>query len=174
MEKLYCQRLILRLPIPDDAYDLYEYGKDGQVTKFLTWDSYKGVKDAEEILKIFSVQDEKVPRFAIYHKEDKKVIGIIEGRIRQTNSKDRCAELGYVLNKNYWSKGYMTEACKEFIKYLFEKKNIHRIEAMADVRNIASQKVMEKCLMTYEGTLRELFFRKGQYVSFKIYSILQA
>ena len=55
MEKLYCQRLILRLPIPDDAYDLYEYGKD-----------------AEEILKIFSVQDEKVPRFAIYHKEDKK------------------------------------------------------------------------------------------------------
>lgn len=59
MEKLYCQRLILRLPIPDDAYDLYEYGKDDQVTKFLTWNSYKSFKDAEEILKIFSVQDEK-------------------------------------------------------------------------------------------------------------------
>lgn len=112
--------------------------------------------------------------FAMTLKGLGRELGIIDGRIKQTNSKDRCAELGYVLNKNYWSKGYMTEACKEFIKYLFEKKNIHRIEAMADVRNIASQKVMEKCLMTYEGTLRELFFRKGQYVSFKIYSILQA
>ncbi len=50
----------------------------------------------------------------------------------------------YRLNKEYWGKGYATEVASEVVSLRFEKLGLHRIEAMCDLRNASSIKVLEK------------------------------
>ena len=51
----------------------------------------------------------------------------------------------------HWNKGYMTEACKAFVNYLFYL-GYSKVLIRADVRNIGSNKVIEKCgfVFTYK------------------------
>jgi RimJ/RimL family protein N-acetyltransferase len=76
----------------------------------------------------------------------------------------RILEIGYFLVPNERDKGYCTEAINLMVDYLFLSKNIERIQAMTDTRNVGSQKVLEKTGFRKEGTIRKLFFLKGQQV----------
>ena len=49
----------------------------------------------------------------------------------------------------------MTEAVKAVMEFLFDEVGYHRVEAMHDPNNPNSGKVMKKCGMKYEGTLRQ-------------------
>ena len=70
-------------------------------------------------------------------------------------------------------KGYMTEAGKAVVKFLHNT-GFDRIEAFADVENIASIKVMEKIGMQYEGTLRKYDCRRDDTLyDAKMYSIIK-
>ena len=82
-------------------------------------------------------------------------------------------EIGYFLLPNERGKGYGTEALKTMVDYLFLSKEVVRIQVQTDVRNVVSQKVMEKVGFKREGTLRKDFFMKGQWVDAYIYSILR-
>ena len=79
--------------------------------------------------------------YAIRLKSTNKLIGIDE-------TQESC-EIGYGIGSNYWNNGYVTEAVKAFIKYLFEEKGFSTIYASFFVGNDASKRVMEKSGMTY-------------------------
>lgn len=64
------------------------------------------------------------------------------------------AEIGYLLLTEYWSKGIMTEAAREFCSIGFEKLDIIRISALYYEPNIASARVLEKLGFVHEGCLR--------------------
>jgi ribosomal-protein-alanine N-acetyltransferase len=51
---------------------------------------------------------------------------------------------------------------------------LNRVEAHCEEENIGSWKVMEKCGLKNEGTLREKVFVKERYRSMKMYSILKS
>ena len=54
-------------------------------------------------------------------------------------------ELGYVLHKKYWGKGYAFELAKACVEHIFHKySDINRIVAVTVVNNIASQKILSK------------------------------
>ena len=53
-------------------------------------------------------------------------------------------EIGYMLKKEYWNKGYMSEACLRVIKFLFSL-GFKKIYIRAQVENIASNRVIQKC-----------------------------
>lgn len=59
------------------------------------------------------------------------------------------------MNPGYWNLGFTTEALKEVIKFVFEKTEMDRLNGRADIRNIASNRVMEKCGFLKEGTIRK-------------------
>ena len=59
--------------------------------------------------------------------------------------------LGYKLDREHIRKGYMTEALREGIKWMFHKEKLHRIEANIMPRNEASIKTVEKLGFVYEG-----------------------
>ena len=67
----------------------------------------------------------------------------------------------------------MTEAVKEVIKFGFEKMKLNRIEARCMIGNIASEKVMEKVAMTFEGIMREQMYAKGVFRDLKMYPLLR-
>ena len=82
-------------------------------------------------------------------------------------------EIGYSIIPRERGKRYCTEAVKIMVDYLFLSKNIVRVQAYTDVRNIASQKVLEKVGFRKEGTVRKFSFIRGEWRDVDIYSILR-
>jgi len=82
-------------------------------------------------------------------------------------------EIGYFLVPSERGKGYCTEAVNIMVDYLFLSKDIIRIQAHTELRNIASQKVLEKVGFEKEGTIRKSIFNRGEWRDANLYSILK-
>jgi ribosomal-protein-alanine N-acetyltransferase len=65
-----------------------------------------------------------------------------------------CAEIGYALSRAYWGRGLMTEAVRAIMQFGFARMHLNRIQAMCMVKNLSSERVMQKAGMQLEGTLR--------------------
>ena len=59
-------------------------------------------------------------------------------------------EVGYALFKEFWGKGFATEASKAFLEYGFNQLNLEKIVAVANPKTKASRRVMEKLGMKYD------------------------
>jgi ribosomal-protein-alanine N-acetyltransferase len=82
-------------------------------------------------------------------------------------------EIAYGLNPNERGKGYGTEAVQLVVDYLFPSKDLARIQAIVDVRNKASQRVLEKASFQREETIRKALFNRGELGDHYLYSILR-
>lgn len=60
-------------------------------------------------------------------------------------------EIGWIISKKYWGKGYVTEAAKAIIEFAKNDLKLKKIIAHCDSENVASYKVMEKLGMSYVG-----------------------
>jgi RimJ/RimL family protein N-acetyltransferase len=108
----------------------------------------------------------------IIEKKDKTRIGLILYFLVKGGPVE-LLEIGYLLIPSQRQKGFCTEAVTIFVDYLFLTKNISRIQATADVRNIGSHKVLEKTGFTKEGIIRDMIFNQGKWRDFALYSILR-
>ena len=78
--------------------------------------------------------------------------------------KDHSALFGIAIGeKDYWSKGYGTEAAQLLIGYGFQQLNLHRISSAAVAFNERSIKLHKKLGFREEGCLRKAMFKNGQY-----------
>jgi RimJ/RimL family protein N-acetyltransferase len=68
---------------------------------------------------------------------------------------NRRAEIGYILNRQFWRKGYMTEVLTEMISLAFFDFGLHRLEADIEPDNVGSAKLLEKLGFQREGYLRQ-------------------
>jgi len=170
---LEINRLILRKMKLDDAKDLYDYASDPEVAKYVTWDYHKSIEDSISYLKsmIQRYENNDVSEWGVVYKENNKFIGTC-GYLWWNPTHAR-AEIAYALSREYWNKGLMTEAVEKVIRFGFEKMILNRIEARCMPENIASQRVLGKVGMTFEGIMRELILVKGIYHDLKLYSILR-
>lgn len=82
-------------------------------------------------------------------------------------------EVGYLIVPNERRKGYVTEAIKLIVDYLFLSKEIVRVQARADPENTASWKALENAGFKREGIMRKTFFCRGKWRDDCIYSILR-
>lgn len=90
--------------------------------------------------------------FAITLKESGRLIG--HCGIYLTDE-GRQAVLGWILHRDYWNRGYMTECAKELLRFGFEDLRLHRIVAYCNTENGATSRVMEKCGMRREGAFKK-------------------
>ena len=89
------------------------------------------------------------------------------------NCEHRSAEVGYSLSRDCWNQGYATEALRAVLRFGFNTLRLNRIEAQHELDNPASGRVMEKCGMRCEGTLRQRVFNKGRFSDVRLYAILR-
>lgn len=173
LPQIYTERLLLRKYEYKDVPDVYEYTGDPEVTKHLSWNFHTSEYEALEFLNIVTEQYLKgeASPWAIELRAEKKVIGSIG--IVQWDPFFNRAEIGFVLNKKYWNKGFTSEAINAVLKCCFETLNINRVEATCEVDNKTSAHVLKKAGMTYEGTLRDYGVNDGVPVNMKIFSILK-
>lgn len=144
---LETERLILRPFKSDDLNDLYEYAKVDGVGEAAGWTHHKDVNESKEILTLF-IQEHRT--FAITEKNSGKVIGSVgierSGKIYERDFAGKnINEIGYVLSKDYWGKGLMTEAVKRVICYMFDELKCDCVTVGHFVKNDRSRRVIEKC-----------------------------
>ncbi len=68
----------------------------------------------------------------------------------------------------------MTEAFKAIIPFFFNEVGVNRIESQHDPNNPNSGKVMQKCGLKYEGTLRQADWSNKGVVDACMYSLLKS
>ncbi|WP_213650797.1 GNAT family N-acetyltransferase [Paenibacillus sp. J23TS9] len=75
-------------------------------------------------------------------------------------------EIFYGISIDHINKGYTTQAAKGLIKYLFENANVEELIAIAQIRNVASNKVMQKCGFEFQNNM-EIEHREYNYYKLK-------
>jgi len=106
--------------------------------------------------------------FIIEKKDGSKI-----GSIGHFTTADKLFEIGFSVIPSERGKGYCTEAVKILVDYIFLSTDIVRIQARTDVRNVTSQRVLEKAGFHKEGTLRKVMYVRGKWSDSYMYSILR-
>ena len=171
MEILETSRLVLRKWRMTDAEDLFDIMKSPSVIMG-GWKLHSDINMSVEVLKEYVESNE---RWAIELKSNGKVIGSIRVYSDTNRGKFYAKSINYVLSEEYRGNGYMTEAVRRIIKYLFEEKNVDLISAFHYPDNIKSKKVLENCGFEYEITIENGSQRyDGQAFDSICYSILKS
>ena len=107
---------------------------------------------------------------AITLKPDRPVIGSMALMVNKNHQR---GELGYMIAKEHWNRGYCTEAARAMMGYGFGTLGLNRIQAMHFPRNPASGRVMQRLGMTREGLLRQYVSNRGAREDVVMYAILR-
>lgn len=142
------ERLILRPFAESDLADFYEYASVEGVGERAGWAHHKSIDESREILARFIEEDKT---FAICLKESNKVIGSLG--VEKYGSEDKLTEfdgyrgreIGFVLSKDYWGRGFMPEAVKAVMQYLFVELDYDFLICGYYNFNEQSKKVQQKC-----------------------------
>ncbi len=175
-QKLETDRLILRRYISEDAVAMYKnWASDNEVTKFLMWKTHDSVEVSKSIITDWLQQysDEKYYHWAIVLKENgDEPIGDIA--VVHMNEEVSMMHIGYCVGRKWWHQGITSEALKAVMDFLFDVVGANRIESRHDPRNPNSGKVMQKCGMKYEGTLRSSDWNNQGICDASYYALLKS
>ncbi len=174
LPQLETERLFLRKLEYSDKQDIFEYASNPEVSKYMPWEAHGAEMDTLDFLNITydNYNNDRPASWGIVLKTNNKIIGT--AGFSSLDKVNLRAEFGYAISQDYWNKGIATEAAKEMLKYGFNKMHLNRIEAICNIENIASARVLEKAELTLEGILREFVLVKGKFVDHKLYSILKS
>ena len=143
------ERLIIRNFELKDWEEVYFYTGDKSVMQYMP----DGVLSKEETQAFIKENiNNEAKKFPLVLAENNTLIGHIE--FFQYFG-EHTYEIGWVLNPEYYNKGYASEAAYGVLKYGFEKLGLHRIVATCQPENVPSYRVMEKIGMRREGYFKK-------------------
>lgn len=139
-------RLILRAFVPGDLEDFYAYASVPGCGEWAGWAHHRSLEESQRILSLF-IQEKKT--LALVLKETGRVVGSLgleayqvalpaEYELRQGR------ELGYVLAKDQWGQGLMSEAVARVIAYCFDELGLDFLGCGHFLRNYRSERVISK------------------------------
>ena len=168
------ERLILRKFELSDCNDMLRYWvSDPEIQSLYSEPVYTNEQEVTELLNKYmeSCCESSYYRWAIITKDTMECIGQIAFFL--VSDQNHFAEIEYCIGSDFQNKGLATEATRAVIKYGFENINLHKVQICHKSLNMQSKRVIEKCGLTFEGTLRDFFYQDGHYVDRLYYSILR-
>ena len=162
LPELFTRRLLLRIPVLEDAREIARLAGDPEISGNTLeipypYDHRRAHEWIAEVSEGVRAGTEMV--FAITGRNSGELYGII-GLMDITREHSR-AKLGYWIGRPYWNQGYATEAVCAVLDYGFRVLGLNRIYAFYLTRNSASGRVLDKCSIRHEGVLRQ-HVRKGE------------
>lgn len=136
------ERIFLRILTEKDASDKYcSWINDLEVNKYL--ESKKAtVQDLIEYIRV-RFDDPNCLFFGIFIKSNNNHIGNI--KLEPIDFKKKVATLGILVGeKEYWNKGFGTEALNSLIKFSFDELKLEEINLSVYKQNIGALKAYEK------------------------------
>jgi [ribosomal protein S5]-alanine N-acetyltransferase len=153
--KIVTRRLLLRPVQISDIDDLLAMYHDELVAFF----ALPGSTTRDQLAKSITNAPpwSERPRFAVVF--EARVVGDV---VLEIDARELVANLGYSFAREFWGRGFATEASRVVVDYGFEPFGLAKICARADPRNVASVRVMEKLGMTREAYFRSHVLRRGE------------
>ena len=167
------KRLLIREFQTPDWREVHAYASDPETVRYMDWGPNTESDTKAFVRRAIDAQKSK-PRthydLAVTLRTTGKLIGACAVFVNPARKE---GDIGYCLNKSYWSSGYGTEAARAMISFGFTRLALHRITGRCDPTNIGSNRVLEKAEMSLEGHLREDFPIRGKWYDTMIYAILE-
>lgn len=172
IDEIESPRLGLRPVHASDLEALMAVNGDPEVTRFLPYEAWRTLDDARAWLRRMDALTASGTgrQLVLERREDARVVGALlffrfdEGSAR--------VELGYVLGREHWGQGLMSEAVEAACAHAFSALGVRRIEAEVNTANAASSALLEKVGFTREGTARRRWVAKGQAYDTHLYGHL--
>ena len=105
---------------------------------------------------------------------------VVDGKIVGSVSVERNAdiyrldgELGYMLLRDYWNRGLMSQAVGQVCEIAIKELGLNRITANVFHPNIASQRILQKNGFKQEGVMRKAVIKEGIFYDILIYGLLK-
>ncbi|KIR03844.1 hypothetical protein P261_02659 [Lachnospiraceae bacterium TWA4] len=171
--RLETDRIVLRQFTKEDYQLVYDnFESDVNMTKYLRWKAAEKLDSAVEVVNdwVENYKNKDFYQWAIVPKDLGEPIGTIS--VVEMDEKTKKVHIGYCIGTKWWHQGYTSEALATIIPFFFEDVKVNRIESQHDPNNPNSGKVMVKCGMKYEGTLRQNDWSNQGIVDAAMYGLL--
>lgn len=170
-------RLLLRRVRLEDAEPFFDIFGKPEVHEYLcapVIQSMEGeIAFVESVIACYHCENE--PDRRVWSICEKSNPGLAIGNINVRPKRfTQAYEAGFALGPESWGNGYMTEAFRALIGFVFDHTLAQRIIAYHFSGNAASGRVMEKTGMTREGHLRQHFHVRGKTHDAEFYGILKS
>jgi len=144
------RRLRLRRFTPDDLDLHHALLSDPEVTRYVG-----GVRTREESTEAFHTRvlpyyDEH-PGLGAWATIERETGACIGTHLLNHIHGESYIQVGYILFKPYWGRGYATEMARALLRYGFSQLRLPTINAITDLPNTASQRVLLKCGLRRNG-----------------------
>lgn len=147
------KRLLLRRFAREDVCHVFEnWANDAEVTEFLRWQPHGDISVTGKVVGDWteSYADEKFYHWAIVLKKSGEPVGSITAAVADEDT----VHIGYCIGREWWNRGYMSEALSAVISFFFREVKAERVESQHHPDNIGSGRVMEKCGMQFERVVK--------------------
>ena len=167
------ERLILRPMASGDTDFVFRHFSDPQVHQYLLDEPpVTQYAQAEEIVQFYLEPAGKSHnRWVIVRKDENQPIGTCG--YHKWDKQHFRAEIGYDLGPDFWGQEYMTEALRAVLAHGLGPMQLHRIEAMVDVRNLRSSRLLQKLGFKQEGILRDCYHLDGKFYDHALFALLK-
>lgn len=147
-----------------DATNAFELNNDFEVIRYTGDIAFENSAAAEIFLQNYKDYERfKMCRWAVIRRSDEAWLGWCGLKfLPDTNEVD----LGYRFHQKFWNHGYATETASICIEYGFNKLSLDRIVGRAEIANIGSIRVLEKCGMTF---IKHMSFHGNAGVEYEIF-----
>jgi RimJ/RimL family protein N-acetyltransferase len=166
------ERLIIRRFHAADAAAFAAYRCDPQVARYQSWSAPFPQEEAERLVATFASGDCTEPgwfQYAIALRDSDLLIGDIGVNLQENRMQ---AEIGFTLATPWQGKGYAYEALRRMLDHLFTERNLHRVSAECDARNVRSARLLGRLGFAREGCRRRHTFIKGEWTDDLLFGLL--
>ncbi len=174
-KELETDRLKLRKFELTDAEAIYNnWTSDSDVTKYLMWPTHTDVGVTSSVLSewVNRYNDDTYYQWAIVLKSNgSEPIGSIS--IVKMDDRIRMVHVGYCIGKRWWHQGITSEALSELIRFFFEEVKVNRFECRHDPKNPNSGRVMKKCGLIFEGTIKQGDWNNQGICDYSMYGLVR-
>ena len=150
--RIETDRLVLRPVAPDDAGPVFALFANWQVVRTLSSPPWPYTREhARKFVEAVSSGTAREAAFAILHAN--ALIGVVSVRLKLAGDLQRSSgpNIGYWIGEPYWGNGYMTEAARGFIRFVFDACDCDAVFSGAFAENNASLRVQAKLGFVTDG-----------------------
>ncbi len=165
-------RLLIREPRESDLAEISAFYTDPVVQRYAR--ATPGEAETRALLLHAIQAGAVIPRvtykLVIADPQSDLAIGIISLKVTFANIREY--EIGWMVRRADWGKGYAPEAARALLYFAFRELGAHRVMSFCHAANCQSTRVMEKIGMQREGRLRQTGLLDGWHDEY-IYGILE-
>jgi [ribosomal protein S5]-alanine N-acetyltransferase len=166
-------RLSLRQIVAADAEDIYRIFSDREAMRYWSCRPYQCVEQAHKLIESMTqaMHCGIGLHWGITIRGENRVIG--KCGYNELRKAHRRGDISYIIAREYWGKGVVSEALGAVLRYGFSQINLHSIEAGVTPGNDSSTRLLERLGFRLEGHLRESFWAEDRFVDSLIFSLLR-